>query len=84
MLSPVDLQREAEATGFRAEALEKVLRLLELLDHLNDRGEIVPELVTADPEMQRLLRGHPGLRWKALNVRQHRGLDSGTDETDES
>lgn len=47
----------------------------EFLDHLNDRGEIVPELVTADPEMQRLLRGHPGLRWKALNVRQHRGLE---------
>jgi len=32
MLSPADLQREAEATGFRAEALEKVLRLLELLE----------------------------------------------------
>jgi hypothetical protein len=55
----------------------------EFLDHLNDRGEIVPELLTADQDMQRLLRGHPGLRWKALNVRQHRGLDSGTDETDE-
>ena len=32
MLSPVELQREAEATGFRAEALEKALRLLELLE----------------------------------------------------
>ena len=32
MLSPADLQREAEATGFRAEALEKALRLLELLE----------------------------------------------------
>jgi hypothetical protein len=32
MLSPVDLRREAEATGFRSEALEKVLRLLELLE----------------------------------------------------
>lgn len=32
MLSPVDLQREAEATGFRGEALEKVVRLLELLE----------------------------------------------------
>jgi hypothetical protein len=40
--------------------------------------------LTADQDMQRLLRGHPGLRWKALNVRQHRGLDSGTDETDET
>jgi len=32
MLSPADLQREVEATGFRGEALEKVLRLLELLE----------------------------------------------------
>jgi hypothetical protein len=56
----------------------------EFLDHLNDRGDIVPELLTADPAMQRILRGHPGLRWKALNVRQHRGLDSGIDETGEN
>ena len=32
MLGAEDLQREAEATGFRSEALEKVLRLLELLE----------------------------------------------------
>lgn len=32
MLSAADLQREAEATGFRGEALEKVVRLLELLE----------------------------------------------------
>ena len=32
MLNEADLQREAAASGFRAEALEKVLRLLELLD----------------------------------------------------
>jgi predicted nucleotidyltransferase component of viral defense system len=56
----------------------------EFLDHLNERGDVVPELLTTDQDMQRLLRGHPGLRWKALNVRQHRGLDSGTDKTDES
>lgn len=46
---------------------------MEFLGHLNDQGEIVPELLTAEPEMQRLIRGHPGLRWKALNVRKHRG-----------
>lgn len=55
----------------------------EFLDYLNDRGEIAPELLTADPEMQRLLRDLPGLRWKALNVRRHRGLGGGSDETDE-
>jgi hypothetical protein len=32
MLSPADLQREAAALGFRGEALEKVIRLLEVLD----------------------------------------------------
>ena len=32
MLGAADLQREAEATGFRGEALEKVVRLLELLE----------------------------------------------------
>jgi predicted nucleotidyltransferase component of viral defense system len=46
----------------------------EFLDNLNERGEIVPELLTGDATMQQLLRGHPGLLWKALNVRQHRGL----------
>jgi len=47
----------------------------EFLDHLNDRGDIVPELLTTDPKMLEILRGHPGLRWKALNVRRHRGLE---------
>ena len=54
------------------------------LEQLNDRGEIVPELLTADAEMQQRLRGHPGLRWKALNVRRHRGLPGGMGETDEA
>lgn len=40
----------------------------EFLEHLNERGNIVPELLTADTSMQNLLREHPGLRWKALNV----------------
>lgn len=34
MLTPDQLQREAAATGFQAEALEKVIRLLELLEAL--------------------------------------------------
>lgn len=40
------------------------------LDRLNDRGEIVPELLTDEVRMQELLRLHPGLLWKALNVRK--------------
>jgi hypothetical protein len=52
------------------------------LEHLNERGEIVPELLTDDAQMQRLLRNHPGLRWKALNVRKHRGLGSDGEDPD--
>ncbi|MGH9410791.1 MAG: hypothetical protein ACRD1V_15210 [Vicinamibacterales bacterium] len=47
----------------------------EFLDGLNDRGEINPELLTGDKRLQNLIRTHPGLLWKALNVRQHHGLD---------
>jgi hypothetical protein len=52
------------------------------LEHLNERGEIVPELLTGDAAMQQLLRDHPGLRWKALNVRRHRGLEEGNADPD--
>jgi hypothetical protein len=47
----------------------------EFLDRLNDRGEIAPELLTDDAALQVILRSHPGLLWKALNVRKHQGLD---------
>jgi predicted nucleotidyltransferase component of viral defense system len=43
----------------------------EFLERLNGRGDIVPELLTADPAMLALIRDHPGLTWKALNVKQH-------------
>ena len=46
---------------------------LEFLRRLNDEGEITPELLTTDPAMQVTVRGHPGLKWKALNVRKHHG-----------
>jgi predicted nucleotidyltransferase component of viral defense system len=55
---------------------------MEFLGRLNDAGEIVPELITGDPSLQATIREHPGLRWKALNVRKHRGLD-GTGTADE-
>lgn len=45
----------------------------EFLDRLNDRGDIVPEVLTDDVELQAVIRSHPGLQWKALNVRQHFG-----------
>ena len=54
----------------------------EFLENLKERGEIVPELLTGDTAMQELLRGHPGLLWKALNVRRHHGLDGGGGDPD--
>jgi hypothetical protein len=45
----------------------------EFLDCLNDRGDILPELLTDDVDAQAIIRSHPGLLWKALNVREHRG-----------
>ena len=50
----------------------------EFLDRLNERGEIAPELLTDDRDLQGFIRSHPGLLWKALNVRKHQGLDGGT------
>jgi len=51
---------------------------LEFLRRLNDEGEIFPDLITADPALQSRVREHPGLGWKALNVRKHLGLDGAT------
>jgi hypothetical protein len=44
------------------------------LDRQNDNGDIAPELLTHDPDMQATIRVHPGLRWKALNVKKHHGI----------
>lgn len=38
---------------------------------LNRHGKIAPERLTGDEEMQAIIRSHPGLRWKAKNVREY-------------
>jgi len=43
---------------------------MEFLNRLLDRGEIHPELLTADEDLQDRIRKHPLLEWKALNVRE--------------
>ena len=48
-------------------------RELEFLDALNDRGAIEPALLTEDVDLQDRIRAHPGLQWKAHNVRKHIG-----------
>ena len=53
---------------------------IEFLDFLNERGEIASELLTDDRDLQATIRSHPGLLWKALNVREHRRLST-SDET---
>jgi hypothetical protein len=47
---------------------------LEFLERLNGAGEIVPEVLTGDPALQAILRGLPGLKWKALGVRRRLGV----------
>jgi predicted nucleotidyltransferase component of viral defense system len=45
----------------------------EFLAQLNDKGEILPEALTDDHQLRDIIRTHPGLLWKAQNVRQFRG-----------
>jgi predicted nucleotidyltransferase component of viral defense system len=46
---------------------------IEFLDGILDRGQIAPELLTADADMIHRIQAHPLLQWKALNVRKHIG-----------
>ena len=46
----------------------------EFLERLNGKGEIAPEVLIEDERLQSIILVHPGLLWKALNVRQHRGI----------
>jgi predicted nucleotidyltransferase component of viral defense system len=46
---------------------------MEFLNLINDRGEIVPSLLTSDKDLQERISLHPLLQWKALNVREHKG-----------
>jgi predicted nucleotidyltransferase component of viral defense system len=73
----------AESRDLLSAVLPLRLEEQEFLEHLNERGEIVPDLLTGDLAMQELLHGHPGLLWKVLNVRKHRGLGGGSGGPDE-
>jgi hypothetical protein len=45
---------------------------MEFLNRVLDRGEIAPELLTADHDLQDRIKRHPLLEWKAVNVREFR------------
>lgn len=47
---------------------------LEFLNAILDRGEIKPELITSDYELQTRIASQPMLQWKAMNVRKHFNL----------
>ncbi len=49
---------------------------IEFLDGVIDKGEIQPELLTEDKEIQKAIRQNPGLQWKIRNVRKHFGLET--------
>ena len=44
----------------------------EFLERLNGKGEILPDVLTDDERLRDIIRTHPGLLWKALNVHQYR------------
>lgn len=47
----------------------------EFLDRIMDHGEINPLLITNDEDMADKIRNHPGLQWKALNVREFKRVE---------
>lgn len=63
------------------ERLSSVLPLrpeeLRFVEEVNSRGEIAPELLTDDPDLQARIRTNPGLLWKAQKVRTRPGHGAG-------
>jgi hypothetical protein len=71
----------AELTARCRDLLSAVLPTSEterqFLDEVNDRGVIHGELLTGDPDLLARIENHPGLTWKAWNVRRRIGLEEG-------
>jgi hypothetical protein len=72
-----------ETRELMAAVLPLAAHELEFLECLNGAGEIAPDLLTAEPAMQAIIREHPGLKWKALNVKKCLGIPLGDEETSE-
>lgn len=73
--SPADLARwtgrlVSESVALLSAVLPLTAGELAFLEQLNGAGEIAPQLLTDDARLHAILRAHPGLRWKALNVRR--------------
>lgn len=48
---------------------------LQFLDAIHEEGVIDASFLTEDPDLQSRINEQPMLKWKALNVRKHKGLD---------
>jgi hypothetical protein len=59
----------SECRSLLAGILPLTDREVQFLTFLNDQGEIMPDLLTEELGMQAIIRDHPGLLWKAQNVR---------------
>ena len=46
----------------------------EFLNLLLDQGRIDASLLTSDKDLRERIESQPLLKWKAMNVRQHKGL----------
>ena len=75
---PQDIGLAAWLKGLEEDCRRGLSRLLPLdtrelafLEAINQHGEIRPEFLTDDEALVERLRHHPGLLWKALNVRKH-------------
>ena len=66
----------ADCHQLLAMALPLTNQEAEFLDRLNGKGEHRPDELTDDERLRDIVRTHPGLLWKALNVRQRRGLET--------
>lgn len=76
VLNQKDLQQTEFAQRLVIECQDVLSNLLpftgnekNFFDHLLDEGEIEPSLITSDTELQEKIRLHPGLLWKAQNVK---------------
>ncbi len=78
VLNQKELKNTALASQLVAECQQALSGLLpftqnenQFLDQLLDHGEINASLITKDRDMQDKINNHPGLRWKAHNVKKY-------------
>jgi len=61
-----------DCRNFLAGLLPFTKEEMEFLNRVLDKGEIGPELLTDDEDLQNRIRRHPLLEWKAVNVRAYK------------